>query len=164
MELKVVSTVINPIPDEEGFHIFECEECHFNFLINPHDIGQDKTFYCPHCGHEGSFMSFTQNIRQKLFKDHPLNIPQDDLIKVTENDDNIPLDIEDIKDLLKNMNQDTVDVEVLQYTINEVIPDDEFTKYEFICCDKNIKVKMDDYQKVHFCPLCKGEILLNISE
>lgn len=155
--MKVYSTVINPIPDEEGFHIFECDNCHKTFLLNLHDSLSEQ-MYCPFCGKIGSIITFTNGIREKVFQDHPIN----DIKKETEKGMELELDIDEIKTIIENL--EDVDVEVLEYSVNEFINTNELVNFEFICCDKIIKVPMDSYEKVKYCSFCKGEILLNICE
>src|SRR5690554_8151128 len=92
--MKVISTVINPIPDKDGFHIFECDNCYKKFLINLQDNKEDK-IYCPYCGNEGNMITFTNNIREKAFKDHPISTIN------SSTDEKIELDIEQIKELIE---------------------------------------------------------------
>lgn len=160
MEMKIISTIINPIPDEEGFHIFQCTTCNNHFLITPQDLNQDSAFYCPYCGETGGFMSFTKNIRKNIFKDHPSSLTTES-IEPVENDG---IDIDEIQKLLKNFKEEPMDFEVLEYSISQVINENDLIKYEFICCEKTIKVHFNNYEKVKFCPFCRGEILLNVVE
>jgi len=157
--MKVISTVINPIPDEEGYHIFQCDECQKLFLVKPLDMEEDEQLYCPYCGVQGGVFSFTKGIREKFFNDYPnsLGAEVDDTI-------NKEIDIEQIKDILKNITKENMDVQLLEYTINEITNSEDLIKYEMICCDKSIKIPMDIYKTVNYCSFCKGEILLNITE
>ena len=114
--------------------------------------------YCPFCGTKGSIISFTNKIREKVFQDHPIN----DLKTNDDESMELELDIDEIKTIIENL--DDVDVEVLEYSVNEFINTNELVNFEFICCDKIIKVSMDNYKLIKFCSFCKGEILLNESE
>ncbi|HEY8364241.1 MAG TPA: hypothetical protein VIK84_01605 [Haloplasmataceae bacterium] len=158
--MKVYSAVINPIPDEEGYHVFECDKCNHIFLVNLQDTTDHNKLYCPFCGNLGTVITFTNSIREKVFKDHPIGQLQDQVQEGTEAN----LSLEQVKEIIENFDTSDMDVEVLEYSINEVIPLDELIKYEFICCEKNIKVSMDDYDTVKYCTFCKGEVLLNIRE
>lgn len=155
--MKVYSTVINPIPDEEGFHVFECDNCYKTFLLNLHD-NPNEEMYCPFCGKQGSIITFTNKIREKVFENHPIIT----LSNEEEEKKELDIDIEELKELIENL--DSVDVEVLEYSINDFIDISELVNFEFICCDKFIKVPMESYEFVKFCSFCKGEILLNKSE
>ncbi len=160
MEMKIISTIINPIPDEEGFHVFQCDKCNKHFLIAPLDLNENTDFYCPYCGEAGGYMTFTKSIRKNIFKDHPSSIKTEN-VETFENND---FDIDKIQELLENLKENPMDVEVLEYSIAEVVNEDELTKYEFICCEKIIKIPFENFEEVKFCPFCKGEILLNVIE
>ncbi len=155
--MKIVSTIINPIPDEEGYHIFECDKCQELFSIKPQDIEKQENLYCPYCGHQGSFITFTNNIRKKVYKDHPI-------ISDKESNENQEIDLEHIKEMLKDLKKDDMDIELLEYSVEEIIHQEELIKYEFICCDKMIKVPMEIFKHVKYCTFCKGEILFNMTE
>ncbi len=155
--MKVVSTVVNPVPDSEGFHILECDKCENTFLINLADINNNKEIYCPFCGHSGGLLSFTNKIREKILDGNPQMLDMDSI-------DDKEIDIEQINNLINNLDSQNMDVEFVEYTVDELVDSKDFIKFEFICCDKSVKVSMENYHKVNYCSFCKGEVLLNINE
>mgnify|MGYP001020427683 CR=1 FL=1 len=146
--MKVKAMMINPLPDEDGYHIFECDNCHNIFLLDLSGFEHQNDIFCPFCGKNGNIITFTNKIREKIFQDHQIEM---------ENVNNLTSD--QIKELIL-----VDDVEVIEYNVNEIVDIANYVMYEFICCDKFIKINKNSYKMVKYCCYCKGEVLYLDSE
>lgn len=159
---QILSIVINPTPDADGFHILHCPKCEYYFMKNPSlDDTKQKPFYCPYCGHEGDYPTFIQSITSRLLPSHIQlneNELQDDLIEEPKE----MLNEEEIQDLIEQMThqikEEDIETEVIEYSIDDVYHNPMFTSFEMICCERDIKVPIENQKKVKFCTFCKGEI------
>lgn len=151
--MKVISTVVNPIPDKEGYHLMKCNSCEKLFLINPKDLDVDEDFFCPYCSEKGNLMTFTEPLCKEK-----LDIPIEEAEKVAFRKNT---DFAKIEEFFNNLEADDVDFDIVEYTIDEFLDEGDLMEFEFICCERYIKIPFEDYKDIRFCPICKGEILVN---
>lgn len=151
--MKVISTVVNPIPDHEGYHLMKCNHCGKFFLINPKDLNVDDAFFCPYCSEQGNLMTFTE-----LLCKEKLDIPFEEAEKVAFRKN---VDIEKIEEFFDSLDADEVDIDIVEYRIDEFLDENDLMEFEFICCDRFIKIPYEDYKDIKYCPMCKGEVMVN---
>lgn len=170
--MKVRSVIFAPIPDDDGFQLMHCYNCDEYFLVNPNDLDKNHLFCCPYCSLIGGIMSFTTTLRNKYTEGTPLYTPVENY-KI--NDDSFvsenwikqqqELKNEDVnfKEVLKELKFDleinNEKPEIISYKIEDVYYNPVFSFFEFICCEKSIKVPLENIDKTHRCPFCFSEII-----
>ncbi|WHZ58775.1 hypothetical protein [Metabacillus hrfriensis] len=136
-----------PIPtDSEGFYSLRCPHCKGRFKAQAGDIDAEETIdlFCPSCG----LMAESSNFTPPEIIEHATiivkNYAQEQMFKA-------------FKQSSKKLKGSGIKIKVTKpkEELPKILTEDEnLEEITLICCDKTIKLDLDQIASVVYCPYC----------
>ncbi|MFD1735409.1 hypothetical protein ACFSCX_02420 [Bacillus salitolerans] len=132
--------------DSDGFYSLRCPHCKGRFKASAGDIDADNTLelFCPSCGLVGKSSSFIPSEVIEHAETLALNYMQQEIYK-------------SLKKTSRKMKGSGMSLDVKrprEETPKLLTEDEKLEQIELHCCDKIIKVNMDQIVSNVYCPFC----------
>ncbi|QVK18651.1 hypothetical protein KHQ81_02750 [Mycoplasmatota bacterium] len=170
---------IIPVPTEEGYLVFRCNECGENWLYQVKQKELDEV-KCPYCGRLDTLNHYYEYAYQDSMEYYHM-IALKNLLSLI----NVEVDLNEIKngrykvqfmnvkepnesemnhyvtlayqELKKRLEEKTIEIKTkIPIQVQDIVDLDGFTEIKTTCCNKPLKVKVD--KKIHHCIYCNSDL------
>lgn len=174
-----------PIPTEEGYIVFCCDECREKWLYQASQIKEGKV-KCPYCGKLDTLNHYYENAYRDVFHYYHMISLKNLLSLINIEIDVIEHQCDDIRlkyqvqfvnvkepnenemsefvtmayqELKQRLEEKTLEIETkIPIMVKDIVDLDEFTVIITQCCDKSLKVKADK-QNINHCVYCNSDFI-----